>query len=155
MPKFTIESTFDLPVFRHTTYDAPDAATAFALALADDQWDASKQDYDSCGETRLTGAWEGEDTAYSGTAVELPPAPPARVTVATYEHRHGRDVRVFAKLADAWVWHQQIAAENWEVKLLGASMPDDPEGAADKYFDLVNDEYFNTDECEVQQQEST
>lgn len=72
MPKFTVECTYDLPVFRHTTYEAETAEIAVALALADQDWEKQKKDYDSSGDTRVTGIWEGEDAAYMGKPVEFP-----------------------------------------------------------------------------------
>lgn len=65
MPRFTIESQFLIPVYRHETYDAPTLEAARQMAIDDDNWDASKTDYNSCGPTEVTGAWEGE-TAYAG-----------------------------------------------------------------------------------------
>jgi hypothetical protein len=35
------------------------------------------------------------------------------VHVATYEHRHGRDVRVFTHEPDAWAWRDSIAGDWW------------------------------------------
>ena len=75
MPKFTIECTYDLPVYRHTTYEADTVEAAIALALADQDWEKQKKDYDSSGDTRVTGIWEGEDAAYMGKAVEFPDDP--------------------------------------------------------------------------------
>lgn len=36
------------------------------------------------------------------------------VWVATYEHKHGTDIRVFPSEADCILWHDAIALENWE-----------------------------------------
>lgn len=71
MPKFTIETTYDLPVYRQVTYDAPDAETALAMAMADDDWSGQKEDIESGHDTRLTGAWVGEE-AYRGDHVTIP-----------------------------------------------------------------------------------
>jgi hypothetical protein len=72
MPLFTIEITYDLPVFLHKTYDAPDVATACQKAIDEDNWESAKQDYDSSGPTRVTGIWKGHDAAYDGPAVAVP-----------------------------------------------------------------------------------
>lgn len=62
MPQFTIESQFLVPIYRsHATYEAATPAEALRMAFEDDNWDASKTDYDSCRETEITGAWEGEE----------------------------------------------------------------------------------------------
>lgn len=82
MPKFTIETTYDLPVFRHRTYEASDALAACALALADDNWEGAKQDYETCGETTVTGVWDGEDAAYMGKSIPLPVYPKGALTAA-------------------------------------------------------------------------
>lgn len=75
MPKFTIECTFDVPHFRHTTYEADTVEAAMALALADEEWDHQKKDYDSSSDTRIAGIWEGEDAAYMGKAIDFPDDP--------------------------------------------------------------------------------
>lgn len=73
MPAFTIETTFDLPAYRQRTYEAPTAEAAMALALADDNWDGQKVDYETTGPSRITGAWIGADAAYKGEAVPFTP----------------------------------------------------------------------------------
>lgn len=72
MPKFTIECTFNLSVFRHTTYEAETAEAAMSLAINDEDWNGGKEDYDSPGPHRVTGIWEGEDSAYMGKPVVFP-----------------------------------------------------------------------------------
>lgn len=73
MPEFTIEATYRLPVFRHRTYVADSLEEACRLAIEDDDWSHQKEDYDTAGETYVTGIWEGADAAYRGTAVPIPP----------------------------------------------------------------------------------
>jgi len=77
MPKFTIEATYDLPVYRHRTYEAATAEEALKLALEDDDWEGQKSDIESSGPTRLTGAWEG-DAAYIGALIPYPTTDPLR-----------------------------------------------------------------------------
>lgn len=72
MPKFTIESTFMLPVYRHRTYEADTIEAACAMAMEDDDWEEQSLDYDSSGAAYLTGAWEGEDAAYAGEVIPIP-----------------------------------------------------------------------------------
>ena len=72
MPIFTIETTHRLPVHRQRSYDAASLAEACRLAVADDDWDNEKQDYESAGETYVTGIWEGPDTAYKGATALVP-----------------------------------------------------------------------------------
>ena len=64
MPRFTIETTYRLPVYRQRAYDAETLEEACRLAVEDDDWSEQKEDYESSGETYVTGAWPGEDTAY-------------------------------------------------------------------------------------------
>lgn len=71
MPKFTVECSYMLPVFRHRTYEADSPEAAAALALADEDWSGQKDDTDSIGPHKVTGIWEGEDAAYSGPAVAV------------------------------------------------------------------------------------
>jgi hypothetical protein len=72
MPLFTIESTYRLPVYRHRTYEAASLAEACRLAIEDDDWENETRDYESAGETHVTGAWEGRDCAYSGPSLLVP-----------------------------------------------------------------------------------
>ncbi len=72
MPAFTIETTYHLPVFRHRTYEAETLAQACRLAIEDDDWSDQKEDFESSGETYVTGAWPGRDNAYRVTALPIP-----------------------------------------------------------------------------------
>ncbi|TIX28853.1 hypothetical protein [Mesorhizobium sp.] len=74
MPKFTIESSYSLPIFRHRTYDATTFEEACRMAIEDDDWERSGEDYESSGSTYLTGAWKGEGSAYTGEAIPVPPS---------------------------------------------------------------------------------
>ena len=71
MPNFTIERTFDVPNYKHSTYEAASVQDACALALADDDWSGMQEDIESPGPTRLTGAWAGEE-AYKGDCIRHP-----------------------------------------------------------------------------------
>lgn len=73
MPSFTIESSYRLPVFRHRTYEAATIGDACRLAIADEDWQGQKEDYESAGPTYLTGVWPGVDSAYEAPALALPP----------------------------------------------------------------------------------
>lgn len=66
MPVFTIETTYRLPVFQHRSYEAETIADACRLAIEDDDWSHEKHDYESAGESCVTGAWQGRDVAYRG-----------------------------------------------------------------------------------------
>ena len=72
MPKFTIESTYHLPVYRHRTYDAATPAEACRQAVEDDDWSAEKFDYETAGETYITGIWPGADAAYRVESITVP-----------------------------------------------------------------------------------
>jgi hypothetical protein len=72
MPIFTIETTYRLPVYRHQTYEAATMEEACRLAVDDDDWSTEKRDYESAGETYVTGIWSGENAAYSGAAQPIP-----------------------------------------------------------------------------------
>lgn len=74
MPKFTVEMTYRLPVYRQETYEAPTLEAAIAMARADDNWDSSKNDYDCSGGEYVSGAWNGDD-AYSGDNLFSEPEP--------------------------------------------------------------------------------
>lgn len=72
MPAYTIETTYNLPMFRHGTYIADTPEAACKAALGDDNWESLKKDYDSSGEIHVTGIWEGEDTAHAGPPITIP-----------------------------------------------------------------------------------
>jgi len=72
MHRFTIETTYRLPVYRQRTYEAETLDQACWLAIEDDDWSEQKEDYDCSGDTYVTGAWPGEDTAHSVTALTVP-----------------------------------------------------------------------------------
>ena len=73
MPKFTIEATYRLPVYRHRTYEAETFEDALRQAVEDEDWDGANEDYDTSGETYITAAWEGEASAYHGPEMPIPP----------------------------------------------------------------------------------
>ena len=72
MATFTIETTYRLPVFRQRSYEADTLAAACRLAIEDDDWSDQKEDYESSGETYVTGAWPGDTQPYSGPSLAIP-----------------------------------------------------------------------------------
>ena len=72
MPIFTIETTYHLPVYRHRTVQAETLDQACRLATQDDDWSGEKQDFESTGETFVSGIWDGADAAYSAPALPIP-----------------------------------------------------------------------------------
>lgn len=75
------------------------------------------------------------------------------VYVATYEHRHGTDIRVFSNDGAAEIWRQAIAQEWWE-KELASPMPeaDTPAQIANLYFDALDDEWFNVQQATIDEE---
>ena len=59
-------------MYRQRSYEAETLEEACRLAVIDDDWSEQKEDYESSGETYVTGAWPGEDTAYRIAALPLP-----------------------------------------------------------------------------------
>lgn len=72
MPTFTIESTYRIPIFRQRSYEAVTLAEACRLAIDDDDWDGQKEDYETAGETYVSGAWSGDVAAYSVPLLPIP-----------------------------------------------------------------------------------
>jgi len=70
--KFTIELTYDLPMFMHVNVEADSIEEACEQALQADDWSNAKEDWNGCGETFVTGVWEGEDAEYVGAAIAVP-----------------------------------------------------------------------------------
>ena len=48
------------------------AGRSLRLAIEDDDWEGQKEDYESAGETYVTGAWPGDVTPYSVPALPIP-----------------------------------------------------------------------------------
>jgi hypothetical protein len=72
MAKFTIETTYRLPVFRQRSYEADTLAAACRLAIEDDDWEGQKEDYETSGETYVTGVWPGDTQPYSVPPLAIP-----------------------------------------------------------------------------------
>jgi len=75
------------------------------------------------------------------------------IYVATYEHRHGTDIRLFSNAEAAETWRQAIAQEWWENAFVHP-MPeaDTPAQIANTYFDALNDEWFNVQQATIDEE---
>ena len=72
MPIFTIETSYRLPVYRQANYAAATIEDACRLALADDDLSGKRLDYETSGETTISGVWLGADSAYRGADLPFP-----------------------------------------------------------------------------------
>jgi hypothetical protein len=75
-----------------------------------------------------------------------------KVIVATYEHRHGSDTRVFANAELAEAWRVELANEFW-LEQRDGDKPTDRAQMANEYWEMAGDngsEFFNYDEFEVE-----
>lgn len=70
-PCFTVETTFRLPINRRRVYEAESVIDACRLAVADEGWSDAREDFDTSGETYVTGIWAGA----SGYESEWRPIP--------------------------------------------------------------------------------
>lgn len=84
MTEFTIEASFQLPVFRARTYTAVTLDEACQLAIDDEDWSKREYDHDNAGPTYVTGAWPGADTAYLTDTLVIP----ADFKLASYAPPH-------------------------------------------------------------------
>lgn len=71
MPLYTIETTYRLPHFRQRTFEASTPEAACRLALEDEDWDGDRVEYETVGETYVTGVWMSP-AANSGPAICVP-----------------------------------------------------------------------------------
>lgn len=71
MPDFTIQTTYRLPVFRRRTCETETLEDACNAAIADDDWDDAKRDYEASGEIHVTGIWRRHTPGTSGQAVRI------------------------------------------------------------------------------------
>ncbi|MBB4200582.1 hypothetical protein CCR94_18175 [Rhodoblastus sphagnicola] len=78
-----------------------------------------------------------------------------KVVVATYEHKHGSDTRVFTSEAGAHRWRTAIALKWWEHELSSIKpKPDNPNEAAAAYWDHMEErdfEHFTIQEADVEE----
>lgn len=72
MPDFTIETTYHQPIYRQRSYCADTLAQACRLAIEDDNWDSSKSDNDTPGETFVTGIWPASVAPHSVPSITVP-----------------------------------------------------------------------------------
>jgi hypothetical protein len=132
MPFFTIEATYRIPVYRQRTYEADTVALACRLAIEDDDWSDQKEDFESSGETYVTGAWPGSDSAYRVAAL---PAPSHFGETVQRKADHFETLlgllKIFAYApegapADAETWRRRadVAIAKAEAILAGACDPD-------------------------------
>ena len=71
MPRFTIETTYRMPYYRHGVYDAATPEEACRLAIEDDDWSCELPDHECAGPTYVTGIWKGGGAAYEGSMKKL------------------------------------------------------------------------------------
>lgn len=105
---------------------------ACRLAVDDDDWSTEKRDYESAGETYVTGVWSGENAAYSGAAQPIPShyfEAPQRIALHL-EVLLGL-VKVFASQSDTeqldrafWLERARPAIAKAEAILAGGREPD-------------------------------
>ncbi|RWE81077.1 MAG: hypothetical protein EOS63_10370 [Mesorhizobium sp.] len=72
MSRFTIETTYRMPYYRHRVYDAATPEEACRLAIEDDDWSSELPDYECAGPTYVTGIWKGGGAAYEGKEIPVP-----------------------------------------------------------------------------------
>lgn len=71
-----------------------------------------------------------------------------KVFVALYDSRCGSVFRVFNNIESAYALRRQIALDEWYE---GAPMPEDPDEAADQFWDTNHrEEWFYIEECEIE-----
>lgn len=136
MPDYTIETTYRLPVFRHRTYRAETCDAACRAAIDDDDWDDARHDYETAGETHVTGIWQGADAAYRAPAIAVPAE--FRQTVqrqaAHFEILLGvlkiilADIRSNRPTTSDWIAKASWAAARAEAILAGAPDPEPSSG---------------------------
>lgn len=72
MSRFTIETTYRIPYYRHAVYDAATSEEACRLAIEDDDWSCELPDHKRAGPTYVTGIWKGAGAAYEGKNIPVP-----------------------------------------------------------------------------------
>jgi hypothetical protein len=125
MPRFSIETTYRLPVYRQRAYEAESLEEACRLAVEDDDWSEQKEDYESSGETYVTGAWPGEDSACRVAALRLPSQFGEMLQRKTdhYETLLGI-LKVLARTPEAPFWRERADAAITKAEAILAGAPD-------------------------------
>lgn len=138
MPIFTIEATYRIPVYRQRNYKADTLPEACRLAVEDDDWDGQKEDYETAGETYVTGIWSGDVSPYSAPALPIPShfGESIKRKAEHFEVLLGL-LKVFAQppddgLSDEPFWRQRAdsAIAKAEAILAGARDPDGKGGVS-------------------------
>jgi hypothetical protein len=138
MTTFTIESTYRIPIYRQRSYQADTLADSCRLAIEDDDWESQKEDYESAGETYVTGAWPGHVPTYSVPALPIPSdfGEALQRKAEHFEVLLGL-LKVFALSPDGdptdepfWRQRAHAASAKAEAILAGARDPDDEGGAS-------------------------
>lgn len=70
-----------------------------------------------------------------------------QITVATYEHRYGADVRAFVNEDDAWAWQREISAEWYDKEFGTDNKPTDADALNADYWDRIQNEWFTVQTC--------
>jgi hypothetical protein len=73
MARFSIETTYKLPIYRLRIFEALSVEEACRQALEDDNWENAKRDYDSSSEPCVTGIWPA-GAEYACFSLPIPPA---------------------------------------------------------------------------------
>ena len=138
MPIFTIEATYRIPIYRQRRYEADTLAEACRLAIEDDDWEGQKEDYETAGESYVTGSWAGDVSPYSVPALAVPShfGESVQRKAEHFEVLLGL-LKIFAHppegvLTDESSWRQraQAAIAKAEAILAGARDPDGGGGAS-------------------------
>jgi len=137
MTIFTIETTYRIPVYRQRRCEAPTLAEACRLAIEDDDWEGSKEDYECAGETYVTGAWPGDVAPYSVPLLTIPSQ-----FGETAQRKADHFEELLAQLScvaqpmglssadfERWLPRAQAAVRKAQAIIAGARDPDD-EGSA-------------------------
>ncbi len=139
MPEFIIETTYHLPVFRHSAYSADTAEVACRLAIEDTDWSSQREDCESSGETHVTGIRQGTEVVCRGRAIPVPAhfEEAGQRKAAHFELMLGL-LRIIVGDAQArrppppgWLGKAEWAIARGEAILQGARGPDEPEDARD------------------------
>jgi hypothetical protein len=140
----------------------PAYPSPMAKGVADLLAFAKKQDADMCNDDQPGGAKvpTGNDWNDLHSEVMLLADIPAfagisrPVFVATYDHKHGSDVSLYASAEAAEHARQDIAAQYWDQAGWKDPKPADPKELADRYFELCEQhgggEWFSVIEREIE-----
>lgn len=136
MPRYTIETTYRVPHYRQRNHCATSVEEACRRAIEAKDWSGQVPDFETAGETYVTGIWKGTDAAYRGEELSIPSH--FQETIQRQADQFGELVALLDEIAppppmtlsrqtfENWLPRARNAVAKAKAILEGRRDPDDP-----------------------------